>query len=570
LNPNQSRIAPKGLRIKYTLIVTGWSVLMGVSLAWNIRQAEGETLSMAMATARTLISKDMAFRGWVASHGGVYVTPNAATPPNPYLKVPDRDVVTTGGKALTLMNPAYALRSLQEGADKFSPTRSHITSLRPINPDNAADAWEIEALQQFEKGVREVLDFYTLNGQSHLRLMAPFMVQRDCLKCHEAQGYKVGDVRGGISVDVAMQSYRADEWARITRQGWSHGLLWFLGLLGIGAFYRRVRELETRRELAQRQLAQRDALFRNYFELGRVGMCITSIDHKWLRINRSLCKMLGYSEDELKLMTWTELTHPDDLNLDLAQFDRLLAGKVESYDMDKRFIHKSGNVVYTHLTVTCQRKPEGVVDYFIASLDDITQRKQMEEQVRQLAFHDPLTQLPNRRLLGDRLGQTMVNSKRSGCYCALMFLDLDNFKPVNDRHGHEVGDLLLQEVARRLKACVREIDTVARLGGDEFVVVLGELDVNKDAATEQTRIVAEKIQASLSATYALSVPRDQKEGGRVLSHDCTVSIGVVVFEAHEASPTEVLKWADAMMYEAKTAGRNGIRFHVQGNRPHGG
>jgi diguanylate cyclase (GGDEF)-like protein len=182
----------------------------------------------------------------------------------------------------------------------------------------------------------------------------------------------------------------------------------------------------------------------------------------------------------------------------------------------------------------------------------------MEEQVRQLAFYDELTGLPNRRLLGDRLRQTMAASKRSGLYGALMFLDLDNFKSLNDAHGHGVGDLLLVEVARRLAACVREVDTVARFGGDEFVVLLGELDMNREESTEQALGVAEKIRVSLNAPYEFRV---EKSGDRsVVEHHCSASIGAVVFARDQASQDEILKWADAAMYQAKDVGRNMIRF----------
>jgi diguanylate cyclase (GGDEF)-like protein/PAS domain S-box-containing protein len=192
---------------------------------------------------------------------------------------------------------------------------------------------------------------------------------------------------------------------------------------------------------------------------------------------------------------------------------------------------------------------------------DITERKQMEEQVRQLAFFDPLTKLPNRRLLDDRLRQTMFASKRSARYGAVMFLDLDNFKPLNDAHGHVVGDLLLVEVANRLTACVREVDTVARFGGDEFVVLIGELDADRTKSTVQARSVGDKILASLSTPYLLNIPQFNGMADGVVDHHCSASIGVVMFANHEASQDEVLKWADAAMYQAKDAGRNSIRFH---------
>jgi diguanylate cyclase (GGDEF)-like protein len=200
---------------------------------------------------------------------------------------------------------------------------------------------------------------------------------------------------------------------------------------------------------------------------------------------------------------------------------------------------------------------------FVTIYIDITERKEMEEQVRHLAFYDALTNLPNRRLLTDRLGQTMAASKRSGLYGALMFLDLDNFKPLNDAHGHVVGDLLLIEVASRLRSCIREMDTVARFGGDEFVVMLSELHEDRAVSARQTELVAEKIRLRLAEPYLLAVKREGQAQATV-EHVCTVSIGASLFINHEASQDDILKWADAAMYQAKDAGRNQIRFHGQG------
>ncbi len=191
---------------------------------------------------------------------------------------------------------------------------------------------------------------------------------------------------------------------------------------------------------------------------------------------------------------------------------------------------------------------------------DITERKQMEEQVRQLAFYDPLTQLPNRRLFNDRLTQAMAASKRSDCHAALMFLDLDNFKSLNDQYGHMAGDLLLIEAAARLKDCVREMDTVARYGGDEFVLILSELDVDEVESTSQAGIVAEKIRIGFMEPYSLTIKREGM-ADTIIEHQCTVSIGVALFVDHEASPDDLLKWADTAMYQAKEAGHNSIRFY---------
>lgn len=203
-----SATAAGNLRTKYVFILIGWSVLIGASLAWNIHQEANQILSRAFSTAQSYINKDIAFRKWVASHGGVYVATTVATPPNPYLDVRDRDVVTTDGKALTLLNPAYALRLSQAAIGKDSPVQTRITSLKPINPQNEADAWEKGALERFEKGAKTVSEVYASGGRRHLRLMVPFIVEQDCLKCHEAQGYKLGDIRGGISADVAIEYFQ--------------------------------------------------------------------------------------------------------------------------------------------------------------------------------------------------------------------------------------------------------------------------------------------------------------------------------------------------------------------------
>jgi diguanylate cyclase (GGDEF)-like protein len=189
----------------------------------------------------------------------------------------------------------------------------------------------------------------------------------------------------------------------------------------------------------------------------------------------------------------------------------------------------------------------------------LAERKLAEETIHQLAFNDTLTKLPNRRLLSERLNQSMVSSQRSGRYGALMFMDLDNLKPLNDTHGHDAGDALLVEVATRLVSCIRAMDTVARFGGDEFVVLLRELAVDKTESSAQAAMVAEKIRAILAEPYVLSVT-DRGNVCTMVEHHSSASIGVVLFRNHEASQDDILRWADDTMYQAKDAGRNVVRF----------
>ncbi|MBX9817144.1 MAG: diguanylate cyclase [Burkholderiaceae bacterium] len=198
------------------------------------------------------------------------------------------------------------------------------------------------------------------------------------------------------------------------------------------------------------------------------------------------------------------------------------------------------------------RKPTvpGEEERFIAIARDISERKSAEEAIRHLAFHDTLTGLPNRRLLTDRLQQAMGTSQRKGEYGALMFLDLDQFKQLNDSYGHDVGDLLLQEVARRLHQSIRAVDTVARLGGDEFVVLIQDLSADLEEARLHATTVGHKILASLNEPYAL----------RQTLHTTTPSIGITLFRGEGTAPSELLKQADTAMYQAKARGRNTLCF----------
>ncbi|MFH2139420.1 MAG: diguanylate cyclase [Pseudomonadota bacterium] len=180
------------------------------------------------------------------------------------------------------------------------------------------------------------------------------------------------------------------------------------------------------------------------------------------------------------------------------------------------------------------------------------------EQLRQLAFFDVLTGLPNRRLLSDRLDQVLAASMRSERYAAVMFMDLDKFKPLNDKYGHSVGDLLLIDAARRIESCLRAVDTVARFGGDEFVVLLNELDEDREQSTRQAQTVAEKIRATLSQPYHL-LYQTADQPPLAVSHECTVSIGMVLFHGQQANHEQVLARADAAMYQAKESG-NAIQF----------
>ncbi len=202
---------------------------------------------------------------------------------------------------------------------------------------------------------------------------------------------------------------------------------------------------------------------------------------------------------------------------------------------------------------------DGKVVKVVGYIADITERKKMEEEIRNMAYFDPLTALPNRRMLIDRLQHAMASGARSGHYGALIYLDLDNFKPLNDTHGHAAGDLLLIEVAQRLLGCVRQTDTVARTGGDEFVVVLNDLSADADTAAAECQRISAKILAALSAPYVLSLAHGASPA-QVVEHRCSASVGATLFKGEALYWQDLMKKADAAMYQAKAAGRNRVQF----------
>ncbi len=272
---------------------------------------------------------------------------------------------------------------------------------------------------------------------------------------------------------------------------------------------------------------------------------ITEQDGRIIYVNDNVVSMLDYAREELYLgMTVFDLV-PADWRERYRAGAKQIVSSNDRYSFEVRLLKKDGSKIPMELNAVLL--PNGRV---YGSCRDITERKRNEQQIHQLAFFDSLTGLPNRRLLMDRVGQAMAISARSERYSALMLLDLDNFKQLNDSKGHNAGDLLLQEVAKRLQACVREGDSVARLGGDEFVVMLETLSGISDVAAEQAELVAEKIRAALSEPCLLENLRYQTSS----------SIGVTLFRGHQEAVDVLFKHADIAMYQAKQAGRDAIRF----------
>lgn len=288
--------------------------------------------------------------------------------------------------------------------------------------------------------------------------------------------------------------------------------------------------------------------FRTVFEHTVLPMVRNSPSGEFIEVNDAWCNMFGYSREEVSSqhLAWQQITHPDDIEPGASLVSKLLAGEIADFKIEKRYIRKDGEVLWGSEQMSLVRDEKGEPEYCISAIQDITERKQVERQINFMAYHDKLTGLPNRALLFDRLSQAMSQAKRDAKSLALLFVDLDGFKNINDKYGHEAGDSVLRMASQRFLACVRAVDTVSRFGGDEFVIILGNLD-----DPQQAQGVAEKIVQAFA--QSLTLPDGQ---------ECYVgaSVGISIFPEHGSAMDNLLTAADQAMYESKRRGKNTYTF----------
>ncbi|MFA6201712.1 MAG: sensor domain-containing diguanylate cyclase [Gallionella sp.] len=300
-----------------------------------------------------------------------------------------------------------------------------------------------------------------------------------------------------------------------------------------------------------RELHQSEERWKFALEGAGEGVWDWSIPQNTVTLSPRYKEIVCYSDEDTTAhqTTWHQHIHPDDRAEVDASIQNYLAGNGTSYYNEHRILCRDGAVKWVLARgMIVSHGANGKPLRMIGTLSDITVRKNIDERLRYMAHYDPLTNLPNRALLSERLQQSVVRARRDQSTMALMFLDLDKFKPVNDTLGHETGDQLLQQVAVRLLSCVRASDTIARIGGDEFVVLLHAIDQEPDAA-----MVAEKILHSLNRPFSIGEHEIRISG----------SIGIAAYPQHGTDEKLLLINADIAMYQAKKEGRNSYRFFTQ-------
>lgn len=328
----------------------------------------------------------------------------------------------------------------------------------------------------------------------------------------------------------------------------SRGLLFLImattSMLGLYAYQRRRRIQEQLSARAESALRESEERFRATFDAAAIGMALVSIEGRFIKANRALCAILGYSAEELQEKTWQALTHPDDLESDLALAQEILDGIRDSYDMEKRYFHKSGHVIWILLSGSAVRDAAGQVIYFIAQIQDITERKTLLEKLELQANRDYLTGLSNRRHFLEQGEIELSRAKRYGNALSIFMLDIDHFKRINDTHGHKAGDLVLQKLSTVCQQTLRTVDIVGRIGGEEFAVLLPETDAGQAAE------VGERLRENIANSNVIL------DAGLPLQF--TVSIGIATLKDNSINLDMLLNLADQALYDAKNSGRNRV------------
>ncbi|MEW8645709.1 MAG: EAL domain-containing protein [Candidatus Thiodiazotropha endolucinida] len=543
---------------KYTLIaIVAWTLMIAGIFTWTIYDQRNREFATALGVARAYFQKDQSVRQWGATQGGVYVKISEHTQPNPHLKnLPHRDVTTDAGQKLTLMNPAYMIRQINERFSRMHNDYIHITSLNPLHDENEPDDWERSILKTFTKESDEFAQIVGFRGQPSLRMMRPMVTKQRCLKCHEQHGYKVGDIRGGVSIAIPMAPYRRDSSEQLLLIGTTHGGIWVCGLLGIGFYTRRARRhLEDRQQSIQ-SLAKANSYNRSV--IGALGEGLLGFDAmgRLTFLNPAAVHLLGWKEHELLGKSIHGFIHYLKDNGEPCREDEcpmlgvLHSGESHS-SRDDQFMNRDRIALPISYIATPLFEQIRVVGGVVA-FQDISEQKQSLQRIEYLAHHDSLTDLPNRVAFLEAVDNALANARRYGHGLALLFLDLDNFGVINDSAGHTTGDELLRQVARRLRHEIRQPDLVARQGGDEFLILM--VPVIKEKEKEDiTRQLA--LNATGLAQRVLDVMHDPflVEGS---TYYIKASIGISLFPEDANDRVELLKNADAAMYTAKGDGRD--------------
>lgn len=533
----------------YFLTALFWTVAISTSMWWSLYLINSKIEDTALSRAEFVFNTIETTRLWNARHGGVYVKLDGQTEPNPYLLLSDRDLTSVDGTELTMINPSYMTREIVELAKEINELDMHLTSLKLRNPNNEADEWEKKQLLAFEQGKAFSREFF--DNKNYFRYMKPLKVDASCLKCHADQDYKVGDIRGGLSVSFDMSNIINLESKQKVYMIAMHIIAW-VTLITFSFFFitrskRYIKDIEISKNSAEDLVKVRTKdlqKFLNATQFSPAAITITDRDGLVEYINPKFSEITGYTLDELVGKSVDVLNSDNILDEQVKDMWKHIRDKKE-WCGEWQSKAKNGHEYWQSLKISPILDEYGDIVNFVAVGEDITAQKYKQSFILHQSNHDTLTDLPNRKYLKELVEEMLTRLKGKNKELALLYIDLDGFKPINDTLGHAAGDILLKELALRLKKIVRGSDIVARLGGDEFVVVLAS-GVNKSGAG----LVAKNILDCIAKPFYLE---DDNTPSYV-----TASIGIAF--SKNLSYKELLENGDSAMYEAKHSGKNRFVF----------
>lgn len=359
-----------------------WTLLLSFSLFWNISEINNNFLKLIKTEAISSFNKDIIYRKWAANHGGVYVKVTNDIQPNPYLVVNKRDLIIDSSFKLTLINPAYMTRQVHEMSSKLYGNKGHITSLNPINPNNKPDLWEKIALEKFEKGDSEICEISKIDSIEYLRLIKPLVVEKSCLKCHAIQGYKIGDIRGAISVSIPTDQYNQISKNHIFKIIFGHIFIWFVGLLGIIIFLIFYKHKLKEKQNFEKQILDSENKYKTIFNNSSDGITINTIEGRYLEVNDKICKILKYSKRELLNLT------PSNLDIRIIEdkiFEERIKLILKNGFLSFETIIKTKDNELIPFDVNCSLIEYNNQKAVLSVIRDITERKKIEYNQKRLS-----------------------------------------------------------------------------------------------------------------------------------------------------------------------------------------
>jgi PAS domain S-box-containing protein len=356
-----------------------------MAIVWNIYQKKQTTRLLITNKAISHFNKDQAFRFWATAHGGIYVPADKRTPPNPYLKhVAQRDIITVTGK-LTLMNPAYMLRQMMEEYSGLYGIKGHITSLKPLRPQNAPDEWEKAALIKLKNGADEVSEFNDINGEPYLRLIRPMITKEGCLKCHAHQGYKVGDLRGGVGVSIPITSYMNNEYREIIELMMSHIIIWGIGVISLYLGFLRLKSQFAVQKQTKSALKESEKKYRLAMEATSDGVWDWNIETDEMFYSKGWLMILAENKVAPVYESWASKIHPHDKQTVHSSLQNHLEGKTAHWQKEHRLQIKADEwkwVIGRGRVV--ERTTDGTPLRMVGTMTDISDRKLAEAEQEQL------------------------------------------------------------------------------------------------------------------------------------------------------------------------------------------